>query len=59
MRKLTWHKLQNILPALNARWLEDASGLRKGRIYDCTAGRSTLNAEELERIRQALNALLS
>jgi len=58
MKKLTWPHLEKILPAINATWLEKAAGLRRARLYDCRAGRSSLTAEELERIEKVLRKLL-
>ena len=58
MKKLTWERLVEILPLLNQHEIEQQCGLRKGRLYDCRAGRSTLSPDELEIIRKQMASLI-
>lgn len=56
-RTVTWEWLEPRLEAINANWLERESGLRPKRLNDVKRGKSTLTAEELERISLALQWL--
>ena len=53
--KLTWERLQEILPLLNARALERESGLGVRKIRNCLEGKSTMKEEDLERVRKVLS----
>ena len=53
-KKLTWEKLETLLPLLNTKRLEIETGLRAGRIRDVKHGKSRLSEEELEVIRTTL-----
>ena len=53
-KKITWEWLAARLDALDANWIEDRAGLRRGRISDTKRGKSSLGPDDLERIRLAL-----
>jgi len=53
-----WDRLVEILPVLNQHEIERRCGFRKGRLYDCRAGRSTLSSAELETVRKHVASLL-
>ncbi len=53
-KKLTWEKLETLLPLLNTKRLEVEVGIRAGRIRDVKHGKSRLSEEELETIRVTL-----
>jgi len=55
--KITWEWLDARLSAINATWLEKESGLKPKRLNDVRRGKSTLTADEFERIRGALDHL--
>jgi len=57
MQKITWEWLASRLEAINARWLEQAAGLKDKRLNDVKRGKSTLSEEELKRIGKALKHL--
>lgn len=52
--KLTWEKLETLLPLLKPETLEQAAGLRRKKIYDVKYGRASMTEEELEKIRCVL-----
>lgn len=58
-KKLTWEKLQTLLPLLNTKKLEIESGLRQGKIRDVKHGKSKLREDELEAIRLTLKKYFS
>ncbi len=53
-KKLTWEKLETLLPLLNTKRLEIETGLRAGRIRDVKHGKSSLSEKELETIKSTL-----
>lgn len=57
MPKLTYEKLLEKLPLLNAKELEKRSNIRIGKISDCKLARCSMRPEELERIRLILLTL--